>query len=104
MLRTNTSVDTAASTAPSTAQAIAAEPIAITGMGCRLPGGVSSPDDLWHLLVNGLDGIRDVPEERWQGYVAAHPSQLRAVTKRAGFIDNAAAFDAAFFGITPREA
>ncbi|MEU4384283.1 type I polyketide synthase [Promicromonospora sp. NPDC023805] len=80
------------------------EPIAITGMGCRLPGGVSSPDDLWHMLINGLDGIRDVPEERWQGYAAAHPSQLRAVTKRAGFINNAAAFDAAFFGITPREA
>ncbi|MCF4123361.1 acyltransferase domain-containing protein [Antribacter sp. KLBMP9083] len=82
----------------------AAEPIAITGMGCRFPGGVNSPDDLWHMLVNGLDGIRDVPEERWAAYAAAFPSQLRATTKRGGFIDNAAAFDAAFFGITPREA
>lgn len=100
MTRTKTVVDPATNVVPATT----VEPIAITGMGCRLPGGVSSPDDLWHMLINGLDGIRDVPEERWQGYAAAHPSQLRAVTKRAGFIDNAAAFDAAFFGITPREA
>ncbi|MFE7508082.1 SDR family NAD(P)-dependent oxidoreductase [Promicromonospora sp. NPDC057488] len=117
-MRTTTSVDTLPSdtlpstlpstlpgdTLPSAAPPPAVEPIAVTGMGCRLPGAVSSPDELWHLLVNGLDGIRDVPEERWQGYAAAHPGQVRATTRRGGFIENAAAFDAAFFGITPREA
>ncbi|GAA1980822.1 phthiocerol type I polyketide synthase PpsA [Nocardiopsis rhodophaea] len=81
----------------------AAEPIAITGMGCRLPGDVNSPDDLWQLLVQGHDGVGDVPQERWRAYTESTPGLLRSTT-RGGFIENAAAFDAAFFGITPREA
>src|SRR5438128_10682274 len=41
------------------------EPIAVIGIGCRLPGDVSSPDDFWTLLENGLDGIVEIPPDRW---------------------------------------
>ena len=42
-----------------------AEPIAITGMSCRFPGGVRSPSDFWDLLVEGTDGVGEVPPDRW---------------------------------------
>src|SRR5882724_10993244 len=41
----------------------ASEPIAIIGMGCRFPGDVSSPDDLWQLLANGKDAISEFPSD-----------------------------------------
>jgi long-chain acyl-CoA synthetase len=33
-------------------------PVAIVGIGCRLPGGVQGPDDFWQLLVDGRDAVR----------------------------------------------
>ncbi len=42
------------------------EPLAITGMACRLPGGVNNPDEFWNLLYNGVDAISEVPEDRWK--------------------------------------
>ncbi|QXV57741.1 type I polyketide synthase [Amycolatopsis sp. TNS106] len=68
------------------------EPIAIVGLGCRLPGGADSPERYWRLLEAGRDGIRDVPEERWE------------IPARGGFLGDIAGFDAEFFGITPGEA
>ena len=41
------------------------EPIAVVGMACRLPGGVSNPGDYWELLRDGASGVIRVPEERW---------------------------------------
>lgn len=80
------------------------EPIAILGMSCRLPGGVNSSSDLWRLLAAGDDGIGVVPEGRWDAYESRAPGQLRGIGRTGGFLSNAAAFDARFFGITPREA
>ncbi|QNP68032.1 SDR family NAD(P)-dependent oxidoreductase [Streptomyces roseirectus] len=71
------------------------EPIAIVGMACRYPGGVESPEDLWDMLAEGREGISGLPRDRgWR------PQE----TARGGFLDDVAGFDAAFFGITPREA
>ena len=42
------------------------EPIAIVGVGCRLPGGVNDPETFWDLLRNGVDAIREVPADRWK--------------------------------------
>lgn len=82
------------------------EPVAIVGIGCRFPGGVNSPDDLWQLLVAGSDAVGKIPAERWESY-AADPrvaGALRGTTDHGAFLADAAAFDAQFFGVTPREA
>ncbi|MBU3871665.1 polyketide synthase, partial [Streptomyces sp. 4503] len=47
-----------------TATAGADEPIAIVAMSCRFPGGVTSPEDLWRLVVDGADAITDMPTDR----------------------------------------
>ncbi|GAB3741423.1 type I polyketide synthase [Amycolatopsis oliviviridis] len=69
------------------------EPIAIVGLGCRLPGGTESPEQYWRFLDVGGDGVRDAPEDRRE-----------ADFGRGGFLDDIAGFDADFFGIVPGEA
>ncbi|WP_327117583.1 SDR family NAD(P)-dependent oxidoreductase [Nocardia sp. NBC_01730] len=84
------------------------EPIAIVGMGCRFPGGVKSPDELWELLVSESDATSDYPTDRgWdlERLFDEDPDKPGTVyARRAGFLDNAGYFDAGFFGIGPREA
>ncbi|WP_046386706.1 type I polyketide synthase, partial [Kitasatospora aureofaciens] len=81
-------------------EAAAREPIAIVGMGCRFPGGVASPEDLWAMLVDGRDGITGLPADRgWELDPADGPTDVRG-----GFLRGAADFDPGFFGISPREA
>ncbi len=84
-----------------------AEPIALIGMACRLPGGVQSPEAFWKLLCDGSDAIGEVPENRWklQTFFDADRSRKgKTYTRAAGFVDRFDEFDAAFFGISPREA
>jgi acyl transferase domain-containing protein/acyl carrier protein/ribosomal protein S18 acetylase RimI-like enzyme len=83
------------------------EPIAVVGMGCRLPGGVDDPEAFWALLRDGVDAIRDVPAEHWDAdaYYDADPHRPgRMSTRKAGVVDGLREFDAEFFGISPREA
>ncbi|GAB1818696.1 type I polyketide synthase [Herbidospora sp. RD11066] len=72
------------------------DPIAIVGMGCRLPGGVNSPDQLWELLVSGTDAVSGFPTNRGWG--------TESSAGQGGFVYGAGDFDPAFFGIGPREA
>ncbi|MDP7702944.1 type I polyketide synthase [Mycobacterium sp. TY815] len=84
-----------------------AEPIAVIGMGCRLPGNVHGPQDFWQLLLDGRDTIGEVPADRWDADAFYDPDPEtpgKMTTKWGGFIDDVAGFDADFFGITPREA
>ncbi|MER0240475.1 type I polyketide synthase, partial [Streptomyces sp. HSW2009] len=87
------------------------DPIAIVAMACRLPGGVTSPDDLWRLVESGGDAISPPPTDRgWDlaeafGIGDADTAEAgRRPAQEGGFLRDVAGFDAAFFGIGPREA
>jgi phthiocerol/phenolphthiocerol synthesis type-I polyketide synthase B len=85
------------------------EPIAVVGLGCRLPGGVGDPDGYWQLLQEGRSGIVRVPGERWDAdeFFSADNSVPGTIcTREGGFITSwrPDEFDAEFFGISPREA
>nr|AXL06582.1 beta-ketoacyl synthase [uncultured bacterium] len=84
------------------------EPIAIVGMSCRLPGGVTGPDDLWHMVFEGREGMSSFPEDRgWDLADLFDPDPDRpgtSYTSQGGFLRGAGLFDAGFFGISPREA
>ncbi|MGW2655815.1 type I polyketide synthase [Streptomyces sp. NPDC001478] len=70
------------------------EPVVVVGMGCRFPGGVNSPEELWRLVADGVDALGPFPPDRgWDGHRGT-----------GGFVEGAADFDAGLFGISPREA
>ena len=89
------------------AEAAKTEPIAVVGMGCRFPGGADNPEAFWALLRAGKSGITEVPRDRWNidAFYDSNPDAPGKIASRyGGFIESARAFDADFFGITPREA
>ncbi|MFI6072049.1 SDR family NAD(P)-dependent oxidoreductase [Actinoplanes sp. NPDC051343] len=86
----------------------AREPLAIVGMACRYPGGVTSPEELWELVEAGGDAVTPFPDDRGWDVVGTYDPEPgkpgRTITREGGFIENLADFDPEFFGISPREA
>ncbi|MGW4059751.1 SDR family NAD(P)-dependent oxidoreductase [Amycolatopsis sp. NPDC004747] len=84
------------------------EPIAVVGLGCRFPGGITSPEQLWRLLASGGDAIGEFPADRgWDldaVFDADPDAPGKSTVRRGGFLDDVAAFDPELFSISPREA
>ena len=82
------------------------EPIAVVGMGCRVPGA-ETIDAFWQLLRNGVDAIRAVPADRWDAdayYDREADAPGKTYSRLGGFLAGVDQFDASFFGVAPREA
>lgn len=88
--------------------ALATEPIAVVGMGCRYPGGIDSPEALWQMVVDGRDVVSEFPGDRGWDLTTLFDADPDAVGKSysrgGGFLADVADFDAAFFNIAPSEA
>ncbi|MEV0611667.1 beta-ketoacyl synthase N-terminal-like domain-containing protein, partial [Polymorphospora rubra] len=84
------------------------DPIVIVGMGCRYPGNINNPEDLWHLISEGRDAMAAIPSDRgWNVEDWYDPESTGGGTSyvaEGGFLTGAGDFDAGFFGISPREA
>ena len=85
------------------------EPIAVVGIGCRLPGGVNNADEYWKLLQDGASGVIRVPQERWDAdeyYSDDYTVPGTICNHEGGFLTSwqPDEFDAEFFSIAPREA
>ncbi|MFH9893544.1 type I polyketide synthase, partial [Streptomyces luteogriseus] len=86
----------------------AREPIAIVGMACRFPGAVETPEDLWRMVCEGVDGVSGFPDDRGWDVDRLYRSDAQesgaSTTLEGGFLQGAGDFDGDFFGISPREA
>ncbi len=84
-------------------EARGSEPIAIVGMSCRYPGGVSSPAGLWDLVAASVDGISRFPIDRGWELDRDLDRPSRTYVREGGFVCDADRFDARFFGVSPKE-
>lgn len=83
------------------------EPLAIVGIGLRLPGGINNPESFWQALVEGKNLISEVPPDRWNIKAFFDQDRTRTgkvYTRKGGFLKDIAGFDPEFFGISPYEA
>lgn len=89
---------------PKTTDAV---PIAVVGIGCRLPGKINGPEAFWQQMLAGTDAVGRMPDHRWRDFdngTAETAAVLEHTCRWGGFLDDVEGFDADFFGITPREA
>src|SRR5260221_9476287 len=81
--------------------------IAVIGIGCRFPGGVSDTESFWKLLVEGREAVGEIPPDRWnvdRFFDAELGLPGKSIARRGGFLGGIDQFDPQFFGISPREA
>ncbi|MBB6172715.1 acyl transferase domain-containing protein [Nocardiopsis mwathae] len=86
----------------------AGEPVAVVGAGCRFPGGIASGEELWEVVSRGADAVGAFPDDRGWDLEGLFSGDAEAAgtsyVREGGFVECAGEFDAAFFGVSPREA
>ncbi len=102
-----TTLHTSSSDTMPTSVAEEEDPVVVVGMACRFPGGANSPEEFWEDLIQGVDGISEVPQSRWNNKIfydrkVAVPGRMN--TKWSGFTEDIDLFDPHLFGISPYEA
>ena len=92
-------------TQPGEAKNVTREDIAIVGMSCRFPGA-QNVNQFWQNLLNGVDSVCDIPNDRWDidRFYSAEREPGKMYTRRGGFLNDIADFDADFFNISDQEA
>lgn len=82
-----------------------AEPIAVIGLACRVPGA-DTADGFWQLLAAQRDAVEEIPSDRWDNAAWYHPDPQMPgkLATRWGGVIAAEAFDHDFFGISLEEA
>ena len=83
------------------------EAIAIVGVGLRLPGGATDLESLWEVLSEGRETVRPIPQDRFDmspWYDPDPGASGKSYVRQAALLDDVRGFDAAFFGISPKEA
>lgn len=86
---------------------LAADPIAIVGIGCRFPGGGNDPESFWSFLLESRTTVSPVPSDRWDArkWHGEGPDAVGLSTAAgASFLESVDTFDSGYFGIPPREA
>ncbi|MFW0786237.1 polyketide synthase Pks13 [Gordonia sp. CPCC 206044] len=79
--------------------------VAIVGLSTRFPKAGHTPESTWSALIDGRDGITDLPDDRWVEF-KSDPQMVEVLEKRnlrGGYLDDVKAFDADFFQMSPRE-
>ncbi|KAB8291221.1 hypothetical protein EYC80_009908 [Monilinia laxa] len=84
-------------------------PLAIVGIGCRLPGDATNPEKLWELLENGQSAWSKVPANRYneEAFLHPNPDDTNGTHNHVGghFLkQDIGEFDAGFFNVLPQEA
>ncbi|GAM27561.1 hypothetical protein SAMD00019534_107370 [Acytostelium subglobosum LB1] len=79
------------------------QPIAIIGVGCKLPGDITNIDQFWNIVANGTDCLTNIPTDRWDADTLAS-KEFKLNNRIGGFINDIDKFDPQFFGMSPKEA
>ena len=57
---------------------IQGEPVAVIGIGCRIPGSADNAERFWRLMIDGVDAITEVPADRWSSCEYDDPIPTRS--------------------------
>ncbi|KAH6613188.1 hypothetical protein C7974DRAFT_444861 [Boeremia exigua] len=81
--------------------------VAVVGLSCRTAGGNDTPEKLWEFLLRKGNASGEIPAKRWKPWRDRDPRNAKIldnIVRKGYFLDDLEGFDAAFFGISPKEA